>query len=152
MACPATRYATETPSSTTLRRYVQTTPARLRRISGVHGDHLANSVCCFFADQPCQNSKTRIEHRSIEAALGRHIPARTFHRSLCRTRHRGNLQILDHNCIGAGDEPIRNFMQGVQTRICGAFTGASDPANGSDSFRRLSIGATTGSVTLGYRC
>jgi hypothetical protein len=110
---PAARYATETPSPATLRRYVQTTPARLRRISGVYGDHLANSVYCFFADQPSQNSKTRIEYRSIEAAFGPNVSTRSCKGSLRGTRHRRKLELLDRNSIGADNQPIRDLVQRV---------------------------------------
>jgi hypothetical protein len=45
----------------TLRRNVQATPARLRRISRIDLDYQPSSVCSFLGNQTSKNPKSRIE-------------------------------------------------------------------------------------------
>src|SRR5579863_216525 len=99
--------ATKTPSPAALPRNVPALRALLRRETGVYLNDRARSFLRFRHDHPSKQTKSSIEHPTVEPRLRRHISAGAFDASFRTARHRAQVQLLQTDDIGAIDDDPR---------------------------------------------
>lgn len=117
MASPATPDAAKAPSLAILRRDMPAIVTSLRRKARVDFNDLPSSVCCFLDNEATQHSKTGIQQAPIQTRLSAHIAPRQLTRAPRRTGHTAQIEFLEYERVRRMNEPNRDFVQRVFSRV-----------------------------------